>query len=98
MAEYGKDYRTLSVWECFEVRGKFCHDKNYESMMRVTGSSNRGHGLCCKPDYNGEHCGPSDQNHDCSQPAENYDESDSYNSIATSNLNFQMFAFNPTTN
>ena len=33
MADYTKNWRTLNVWECFEVRGKFCHDKDYMSMF-----------------------------------------------------------------
>jgi hypothetical protein len=33
MDEYSKDYRTLNVWECFTAKGKFCVNKNYESMI-----------------------------------------------------------------
>ena len=56
MKEYSADYRTLSCWECFEAKGKMCHDKDHGSMIGVTGSSNIGHGVCCKPGYSGDHC------------------------------------------
>ena len=69
MDEYGSDYRTLNVWECFAAKGKFCVDKNYKSMMALTGSSNRGHGLCCKTSSNSYPCN-SDDMIICSQPAE----------------------------
>lgn len=99
MSEYSQNYRTLNVWECFEARGKFCHDKTYQSMMMVSGSSNRGHGICCKPDFNGEHCSPSDENHDCSMPAEITDPDSEYvHILSPGHLNYQMFAFNPTVN
>ena len=31
--------------------------KNGDNMMHYTGSSNLGHGLCCKPDYKGQEPG-----------------------------------------
>lgn len=65
MSEYTKNYRTLDGWECFKAQGKFCHDENNNSMIQVTGSSNAGHGICCKPDYEGLHCN-SDGEHRCS--------------------------------
>lgn len=33
MSEYDKNYRTLNGWECFEAKGKFCHDKDNRSMI-----------------------------------------------------------------
>jgi len=66
MDEYSEDYRTLSCWECFTARGKMCHSTDYSSMLLVTGSSNFGHGVCCKPGYTGEHCETSDSAHTCS--------------------------------
>jgi hypothetical protein len=56
MSSYDKDYRTLSCWECFEAKGVMCHNKNYDSMILETGSSNFGHGICCKPGYNEGYC------------------------------------------
>lgn len=53
MRDYKYNYRTLNGWECFEAQGKFCHDSNHQSMFLITGSTNYGHGICCKPDYNG---------------------------------------------
>ena len=67
MKDYTENYRTLDCWECFEARGKMCHNKDYSSMMKVTGSSNKGHGVCCKVDYEGEHCN-NDGDHLCSSP------------------------------
>ena len=68
MKDYKDNFRTLDCWECFEARGKMCHDKDYSSMMRVTGSSNKGHGVCCKTDYEGKHCN-NDGEHVCSAPS-----------------------------
>ena len=56
MSKYGWKYRTLTVWECFEAKGKFCINKDYSSMILTTGSSNRAHGICCKVDYEGPNC------------------------------------------
>ena len=99
MSLYTSDYRTLSVWECFDAKGKFCHDRNYDSMMLTTGSSNKGHGVCCKMDYEGDHCSNSDINHDCSTPAEIIDQHSEYSSILSpGKLNYQMFAFNTIVN
>ena len=25
----GEDWRVLNCWECFEARGKMCHDEDY---------------------------------------------------------------------
>jgi len=36
--------------------GKFCSNKDLEKHKEITSSSNEGHGICCKPDYNGEEC------------------------------------------
>ena len=96
MSEYQENYRTLSGWECFEANGKFCHDVNHGSMIRVTGSSNYGHGVCCKPDYAGEHCN-NDGDHRCSQPVAEADTSELYKPIITKSdmKNHQMFAFLP---
>jgi hypothetical protein len=43
-------FRTLNCWECFESFGKFCHDKDHESMYDITKDNNPGHGICCPPD------------------------------------------------
>ena len=70
MSDYSKDYRTLSCWECFQAKGKMCHDKNYDSMIVETGSSNFGHGICCKPGFNDGFCATEgNDKHICSEPA-----------------------------
>lgn len=98
MKDYKDDYRVLDCWECFEARGKMCHDKDYGSMMKVTRSSNKGHGICCKPDFYGEHCN-SDSLHICSEPVHDTNSDSKYKDIlSTENLNYQMFAFCTTTN
>ena len=61
MIQYSKDYRSLSCWECFTAQGKMCTRKDQGSMISITGSSNRGHGICCKPEYQGEFCITNDQ-------------------------------------
>ena len=67
MRDYYRNYRTLDGWECFKAEGKFCHNFNHTSMIRETGSSNFGHGICCKPSYNGTYCN-NDGKHRCSEP------------------------------
>ena len=98
MSDYSEPFRTLDVWDCFEARGKFCHHDNFTSMMQVTGSSNLGHGLCCKPDYTGEHC-HSDGDHECSEPAIITDVDSKYGHVVDEHfLNYQMFAWNTLAN
>ena len=29
MEDYASDFRVTDCFECFDARGKFCHDKNY---------------------------------------------------------------------
>ena len=60
MNEYAENFRTLNCWECFEARGKMCIKSDYSSMIAETGSSNRGHGICCKTWYEEGLCAPSD--------------------------------------
>ena len=80
MKDYDKNYRTLDCWECFEARGKMCHDKDYSTMMKVTGSSNKGHGVCCKVDYEGKHCN-NDGNHVCSSPVYDDDANSEFKNV-----------------
>ena len=66
-------------------------------MIRITGSSNYGHGICCKPDYIGSPC--NNRELSCSQPSAAIDTSDKYMNILTDGkFNYQMFAFLPKTN
>ena len=58
MNDYDNYIRTLDCWECFEANGKMCIRKDYLSMIYITGSSNYGHGICCKPGYNEGLCAP----------------------------------------
>jgi len=74
-----------------------CHDKDHSSMLQVTGSSNRGHGVCCKPGFTGQHCND-DGAHVCSQPASAQDTSAPYNNVLTNGFNHQLFAYCPRTN
>lgn len=73
-----------------------CHDKDNVSMIKTTGSSNPGHGLCCKPGFSGEHCND-DGEHVCSQAVAASDTTAAYKSILTGTTNNQMFAFCPKT-
>jgi len=67
-------------------------------MIETTGSSNRGHGICCKMDYESGPCG-SDESFTCSAAAEDIEPDSKYDKIQSmGNLNWQMFAWNPTTN
>ena len=50
MADYPKDFRVLSCWDCFSANGKMCSFDENKSMYHLTRSSNYGHGICCKPD------------------------------------------------
>ena len=56
MSQYDADYRTFDCWDCFATQGRMCMDEDNKSMISTTGSSNLGHGLCCKPDYYDEPC------------------------------------------
>lgn len=95
MSEYGYDLRALDCNQCFQAKGKMCHEKDYGSMMKVTGSSNIAHGVCCKPDYDGEHCN-SNSDHVCSAPSLIEDSSSKWAAVLTpQNRNMQMFAFCP---
>jgi len=40
-----------------QAEGKICGKKDGSSNIAVTGSSNQGHGICCKPDnVTDSHC------------------------------------------
>ena len=98
MQEYRYLYRTLDCWECFEAQGKMCHEIDNMSMMNATGSSNRGHGVCCKPEYTGTHCGPSNPSHVCSPASVVQDLTSDYKNVLTDQTrNYQLFAFCPMT-
>ena len=72
-----------------------CHDKDYKSTITTTGSSNLAHGVCCKPDYTGEHCN-NDGDHVCSEPSLIEDSSSKWAEILNpENRNMQMYAFCP---
>ena len=97
MSQYSQNYRTLSCWDCFKARGKMCSRRDGQSMIAVTGSSNRGHGMCCKPEYQGEYCVTNDE-YVCSQPVDEEDTLANYTDILTDGeLNYQMHAFCPAT-
>lgn len=66
--------------------------------MQVTGSSNFGHGVCCKPNSTNEHCVSGSGGHTCSQPVSETETSAEYKNILTDGINYQMFAFCPKTN
>ena len=85
MRNYHYYFRTLNAWECFNAQGKFCHDKNHKSMILATGSSNYGHGICCKPNYDMGHC-HRDSDHYCSEPVSYLDTSAKYKNILTNGL------------
>ena len=66
-------------------------------MISTTGSSNTGHGICCKPDFFGDNCdGKGDL--ECSQPTTRFYTDEKYRGILTGGMNHQMFAFLPMTN
>ena len=92
MSEYSKEYRTLDCMQCFTAEGVMCHDESYSSMMKVTGSSNPAHGLCCIPGSTNPHC-QNGNGHTCSQPVKSTDEK--FKDILTQGLNYQMFAYCP---
>ena len=56
MNDYSQDYRTLNCWECLAAEGVMCSYKDNKSMIALTGSSNEGHGLCCKPGSKNKYC------------------------------------------
>ena len=85
MRDYKYNYRTLSGWECFEAEGKLCHHDTHKSMILFTGSSNYGHGICCKPDNFDGICnneGPLT----CSQPSFAFDTYPGYMNVLTNGM------------
>ena len=100
MQIYEGGKRTLNCWECFQALGKMCIFNDYTSMMRITGSSNFGHGVCCHPQSEDGICGASDSNHVCSPPSwEANDNPTPYRDVLSHDYrNYQMFAFCPMIN
>ena len=43
------DYKVYNCWDCFQARGKMCHNENYSKHKRITKSSNLADAICCKP-------------------------------------------------
>ena len=68
-------------------------------MIQYTGSSNPGHGLCCKTQFVGKN--PDFIGNDkfiCSQPVTAADTKSPYTKILTDDkFNYQIYAFGPTT-
>ena len=57
MTEYNYTTRSLDCWQCFEANGKMCTLRDTkESMLYLTGTTNRGYGLCCSPNSTEEVC------------------------------------------
>ena len=95
MSEYSSNWRVLDVWDCFTAEGKFCVEKDYNSMIKLTGSSNRAHGICCKKDYVDTHCS-NDGEHMCSAPGLISSKEDPYwHTTNQQGQNYQIFAYNP---
>ena len=62
MKDYTKVWRTLACYECFLAQGKMCRPKvDGKSIVHATGSSNKNHIVCCKPDYTGKFCVDDDE-------------------------------------
>lgn len=87
MWNYTKEYRTLTCWECFEAQGKMCFRMDGKSMMLETGSSNRGHGICCKPNATEGICSGDDGIHECSMPVSGNDTDPELHDILTESPN-----------
>ena len=81
MSLFKSKYRTLSVWECFEAKGKFCTDRDHQSMILITGSSNRGHGICCSMDNEEDSFCNSEGDFVCSEPAEDIEPNNKWAAI-----------------
>lgn len=72
-----------------------CGKKDGSSNIAVTGSSNQGHGTCCKPDnVSDTHC-QDKGDYICSQPVLASDGADEWKAIATGGKNMQMIAYCP---
>ena len=73
-----------------------CHEQSYESMMKVTGSSNWGHGVCCKSNYDGKHCNE-ETGHKCSMASFDDNLKSKWADVVTTPvmMNHQMFAYCP---
>lgn len=70
-----------------QAEGKMCGKKDGSSNIAVTGSSNQGHGICCKPDnVTDSHC-KSEGDYICSQPINVADNDPKWKPIITGTKN-----------
>ena len=74
MSLHDEEFRALNCWECFEAKGKICHNRDASKHIEMLGNSNLGHGICCKTGSKSKEC-MNDSDHICSDQA--YDTSSS---------------------
>ena len=56
MQDHTEDFRALSCWECFEAKGKICHNRDISKHKKLLDDNNIGHGICCKPGSTNKEC------------------------------------------
>jgi len=66
--KHSEDFRALNCWECFDSKGKICHNKDASKHKKLLDNTNLGHGICCKPGSTNKEC-VNDSDHICSDPA-----------------------------
>jgi len=72
-----------------------CGKADGSSVISVSGSSNQGHGICCKPDnVTDKHC-KSVGDYICSQPILAADNDAKWKDIMSNGKNMQMIAYCP---
>ena len=87
MADYADAYRALDCTECIQAQGKMCGKTDGSSVISVTGSSNPGHGACCKADNVADaHC-KSEGDYVCSPPVLGSEGSADLKNVLTKGMN-----------
>lgn len=94
MTDYVSYFRVLDCWECFQAQGRMCFDRFYRHMLYKTESANRGLGICCRPQANGDLCA-SDPDMICSHASYDPNSKLFRNILSEDSMNYQMFAFCP---
>ena len=85
----------ISNFNIYQAEGKMCGKKDGSGAIAVNGSSNKGHGICCKPDnVTDSHC-KDEGDYICSAPILEADNDTKWKNIMTAGKNMQLSAYCP---
>ena len=89
----------MDCWQCFDNKGRICHQKDYKNMFNYTNRTSPAIGICCRGDYYDGFCADNHPELQCSMRSYDSDEDSIYkNVLSNGNRNHQMFAFCPNIN